>query len=76
MVTILFSGKQCQIYDTCLDNLCARNSTCLIQGETYGCDCLPGTHGEYCQFDDTCVFEPCGLHGECIQVSAPIYLNF
>ncbi len=59
-------GTQCETFNTCKENRCQQNSTCVIAGSVYVCECIPGTHGQYCQFEDLCAIEePCGEHGEC-----------
>ncbi len=70
-VIFCLTGTQCETYNTCKENRCQQNSTCVIAGAVYACECIPGTHGQFCQFEDVCAIEePCGEHGECEPVSS------
>ncbi|KHJ79970.1 EGF-like domain protein [Oesophagostomum dentatum] len=60
-----FTGENCAEVDMCVNNACAKNSTCRNgPSGTYVCECKENTVGTYCEF--TCPEDQCFGNGVCI----------
>ncbi|XP_066935692.1 slit homolog 2 protein-like [Clytia hemisphaerica] len=61
-----YHGEFCQFDNTCFENPCQQNGTCLKAENTFKCNCTSGYHGISCEMKDVCHFSnPCHNNGTC-----------
>lgn len=64
-----YTGQYCEkTVDTCANNMCANNATCIPTVSSYTCRCPAGYTGQYCNLQlNPCLNEnACGPNGLCI----------
>lgn len=69
-----FTGKNCELeVNPCDSQPCLNGGSCIADGLTFTCACLPGYHGDLCaQSESKCNDTVCKNSGECAEAGLEV----